>query len=508
MTSTDRCSDPAYDRGVIELGSTSPAGPAMSWMSALSEHYRRVRERYPGDELCVVFDIDGTILDLRHLVVHVLLGYDRSRGTQHFRGLVVDDITHHEDDVHALMAALDVPPGLWEAVAAYYVAHLWDDEAVLAASRPFEGVLGVIRWFQLQPGTHVALNTGRSHAMREATLTSLNKIGEASRVRFPDELLFMAGAGIEVPLAKVVALEQIAGHGLRVVAVVDNEPENLRAMAARMPPDEVLFLHADTISTSQRAPDDRLVAGRDYRLRELVPPRSVPDRVTFVWHGVNDELNLERFIASDIGWGEFDVRRDPLGRLVLRHDAFDDTPWRRDEPLLLAADAVALIVAAGRSVKLDLKEDGSTLDGAIELVSSMGIPDERLWFNAELPTLGESGFTRLRARFPGSTISSPVDFLEPLLLASAGAADRVLDILEAWGVSRPSVRWGPGTRRVLDALEIRGWETNVYDVPDLEAFLGSSLLLPTSVTADFDFPEWGYAGRGSGANGAVHRLRP
>lgn len=27
------------------------------------------------------------------------------------------------------------------------------------------------------------------------------------------------------------------------------------------------------------------------------------------------------------------------------------------------------------------------------------------------------------------------------------------------------------------------------------------VLLPTSVTADFDFPERGYAGRGSGANG-------
>ena len=100
-------------------------------MGALSEHSRRARERFPGDELCVVFDIDGTILDLRHLVVHVFLGYDRSNGTQQFRGLVV-----------ALMAALDVPPGLRESVAAYYVAHLWDDEAVLAASRPFEGVLG------------------------------------------------------------------------------------------------------------------------------------------------------------------------------------------------------------------------------------------------------------------------------------------------------------------------------------------------------------------------------
>jgi hypothetical protein len=38
-------------------------------------------------------------------------------------------------------------------------------------------------------------------------------------------------------------------------------------------------------------------------------------------------------------------------------------------------------------------------------------------------------------------------------------------------------------------------------VSDLEEFLEASLLLPTSVTADFNFPEWGYYGRGSGEGG-------
>ena len=53
-------------------------------------------------------------------------------------------------------------------------------------------------------------------------------------------------------------------------------------------------------------------------------------------------------------------------------------------------------------------------------------------------------------------------------------------------------------RGVLDAIEARGWGVNISGVPDLEAFLEASLLLPTSVTADFNFPEWGYFGRGSG----------
>jgi hypothetical protein len=46
-------------------------------------------------------------------------------------------------------------------------------------------------------------------------------------------------------------------------------------------------------------------------------------------------------------------------------------------------------------------------------------------------------------------------------------------------------------------VEELGWEINLYGVPDLESFLEAALLLPTSLTADFNFPEWNYFGRGS-----------
>jgi phosphoglycolate phosphatase-like HAD superfamily hydrolase len=122
-------------------------------MRHLSEHYERSRRRHPIDELCVVFDIDGTILDVRYFVVHVLLAYDRDRDTDHFRGLVVDDITHHEDDIDHVLGSLAAPSDVRRDVAEFYRAHLWDREAILAASRPYEGVFGVIRWFQLQTRT-------------------------------------------------------------------------------------------------------------------------------------------------------------------------------------------------------------------------------------------------------------------------------------------------------------------------------------------------------------------
>jgi hypothetical protein len=473
-------------------------------MRYLAEHYERARRRHPDDELCVVFDIDGTILDLRHVVVHVLLAYDRSRDTDHFRGLVAGDITHHEDDIDQLLGSLAVPSTVRRDITEFYRAHLWDHDAVLAASRPYEGVFGVIRWFQLQPHTQVALNTGRAHHMREDTLDSLNTLGAAYRVRFEPQLLFTTDEGDDVPTRKVAAVDELGRLGLRVIAVVDNEPENLRAMATNDPTGEILFLHADTIFKSQRLHQDRLVAGRTYRLRELVPERAFSGRVEFVWHGVNDDVNLDRFLGSEVRWAEIDVRRDPVGRLVLRHDGFDETPWRRDEPTMLAATAIHQLEAAGRSMKLDLKEGGSTLAEAVGLIEAIDIDDDRVWLNAELPALGQFGFDSLRRRFPRSTISAPMDFLVPLMLASKTATEHTLRLLRAWGISRLSLRWSPLARRLLDDFEARGWEVNLYGVPDLEAFLEASLLLPTSITADFNFPEWRYFGRGSGERGVVH----
>ena len=46
------------------------------WMRRLADHYARFRQGYPDDRLLIVFDIDGTILDLRYMVRYVLLDYD------------------------------------------------------------------------------------------------------------------------------------------------------------------------------------------------------------------------------------------------------------------------------------------------------------------------------------------------------------------------------------------------------------------------------------------------
>lgn len=477
------------------------------WMRELAALLRRMREAYPDDELCIAFDIDGTIVDTRALVVQVLLSYDRHHATTLFEGMTVEDVLAHETRIDEILEPFPLPARVRIDVREWYATHARDPEAITAAHRPYRGVLGVIRWFQLQPRTHVALNTGRSEAMRELTLSSLNALGRLHRVRFSSDLLVMNDGGEDRPAeeAKVAGLVRLRDAGYRVVAVVDNEPSNILAMAEADRAGEILFLHADTIFASQRRPLPRAVGGSVYGLSGLVDEADLGARVTLAWHGVNDVQNLRQFTTSEVRWAEVDVRRDPLGRLVLRHDSFLQTPWRRDERPVMLRDLLETLRWIGRSVKLDLKEGGDVVEEVLELTTDFGFRDDELWFNASIEALGEAGFDRIRHARPGAVRQCPIDFLVPLLLAAPHAAERVLELVAGWGITRVSLDWStPGVRDVLDAIESRGWEVNLYGVPDLEAFLEAALLLPASVTADFNFPEWHYFGLGPGRRGASH----
>jgi len=264
-------------------------------------------------------------------------------------------------------------------------------------------------------------------------------------------------------------------------------------------------LHADTIFESQRVVTPRTVRGSTYDLAELISEKELCRRVQFVWHGVNDEANLRQFLASGVHWAECDIRRDPLGRLVLRHDSFEETPWHRTEhPFRLEACLEALCERK-RSVALDL-EGGDVVERVLSIATTLDFDQDSLWFNGSIEVLGESGIQRLAEAYPAATLSVPVDFLGPLLLAAPAHAREVLATLRSWGVNRWSLDWRTtGIRELMDYLEEGGWPVNIYGIPDLEAFLEASLLLPRSVTADFNFPDWHYFGRGSGQYRAYHR---
>ena len=43
-----------------------------SWMATLASHYDDTRHSNPEDQLMIMFDIDGKILDMRYMVFYVL----------------------------------------------------------------------------------------------------------------------------------------------------------------------------------------------------------------------------------------------------------------------------------------------------------------------------------------------------------------------------------------------------------------------------------------------------
>ncbi|MHC4103066.1 MAG: HAD family hydrolase, partial [Planctomycetota bacterium] len=248
------------------------------WMQALAGQYRQTRRRYPDDELLIVFDIDGTILDMRHLVHRVLLDYDRRHGTRFFYGLQIEDIDVHENQAESLLHRLGIPQDSVHVIHEWYLRHAWSAEAILAAHEPFQGVLDIIRWFQIQPRTHVGLNTGRPETLRAETLASLNELGHEYRVQFESDLLHMNADPKQrtVVRAKAEGLGHFRDRGFRIFAVVDNEPVNIAAMSEADPDHDILFLHADTLFESKREPTPRTVSGSTYDITSLVSEQGLP----------------------------------------------------------------------------------------------------------------------------------------------------------------------------------------------------------------------------------------
>lgn len=481
----------------------------MSWMKALAEAYNTACERHPDEKLMLVSDIDGTILDMRYLVTSVLHAYDHAHGTAYFTRLKPADIEVHENDVERLLRRLELPPDARPAVIAWYLDRRWREDAIVNSHRPFPGVLPMIRWFQLQPNTTVGLLTGRPETLRTATLHSLNKVGEAHRVKFDSDVLLMNPGEWDqgVDNAKVTGLRKFREMGYHVFAVIDNEPHVLKALAEAGNETGPLLLHADTIFESRTSSMPHgVVQGKNYALADLVPDEdALPRRVQLVWHGVNDPANLKQFIASGMYWAEIDVRDDPSGEFILRHDSFDTTPALPGEEWLIYDNAVNELASSDAGIKFDIKGGANALDRVLASVAALRLSDDRLWFNADIQGIGEEGFRRIRATHPSAIVQCPIGWLTPLIEAAPDEAHRILELLVDWGMSRFSVNWtSPGARNVLETLGEWGYEVNFYGVPDLEGFLEAVVLLPCSVTSDFNFPQWNFYGLGSGQNG--HRI--
>jgi hypothetical protein len=463
-----------------------------SWMSELAAHYEATKQRFPNDKLLILFDIDGTILDMRYLVLHVLHRYDRVHGTHYFQQLGVDDITVHENQIAPLLSTLNIPVDTQAKLLHWFEAEAWSPTAMLEAHRPFAGVLEVIRWFQMQPNTAVGLNTGRLNAIRDDTLRSLNRLGQDYKVTFSNELLYMNLNAWEVPVAeaKISGIRYFQQMGYRVVAFIDNEPGNLNAVSGIDPNHEILLLHADTIFQSRPAQlPARAIPGTQYDLTDLIPEHALPRHIQLVWRTINDPGNLAQFLASDVYWGEFDVHLPANGS-----PAGQSSSWLAH--WLLLERVLWRLRNRNKGIKLNLTETESHVIGLlIELLQRYGFTGVNLWFSVNLNRLEERDFKHLTFFFPGAVIEANIDDLAPAIRHDPSGVRAKLQKYQSWGINRFGVSWyTPDLRNFVDKLTTRGFDIDIFDVKHLEAFLQAVLLSPGSITTTFNFPKWSYFG--------------
>jgi hypothetical protein len=250
------------------------------------------------------------------------------------------------------------------------------------------------------------------------------------------------------------------------------------------------------------------VSGKQYDLTELIPERSLPKHIQFVWHGVNDEANLRQFLISNVSWAEMNVRYNPWEHeIILRHDKLERPDDLTDDNFLSLDYCLKKMKKHQKKVKVDLKDGAKVIDGILDRLSYYHFSDDQIWFNANIKDIKENGFRTLKMSHPHAIIQCPIDFLIPLLSTSP---DKLRDLLlgfQGWGINRFSISWPEILKfpQILDQLTSWGMAVNIYKVPDLESFLKAVLLLPQSITSDFNFPKWNYFGRGSGENTLYHQ---
>lgn len=457
-----------------------------NWMTQLASHYNRTRDRYPDDRIMIVFDIDGTILDMRYVILYVLKAFDENHNTRHFVDLKVSDIDFHEEHIRSFLDRLNISSDDKDVISEQYKRIFWTSAAALEAHRPFRGVLEVIRWFQMQPNTYVALNTGRPESLRFQTLHTLNRLADEYRVNFDDDLLYMKPDGSEqaIPEIKVNGIQHFEREGYRICAVVDNEPENLYAVSQADPEQGILLLHADTIFKSKRARvPGHAVNGKRYDLTALVLNNTLPQHTQFVWHCTDGIKSLHQFIRSNVHWIQFDSR---FFISYLKQTSDDAGP--PDIALCLS-----LIKKHGKKIKLFLREGEVQPAEALRALSGYGFDASSICLDIGIPTVmdGNDGMKILRGEYPRVTIQCRVDHLTPLILTDPARAKETLAAIRSRGVDRFSVNWMQSRKRQIIARLLRwGSEIDIRDVYGLESFLQAALMAPSSITSHFNFLEY------------------
>ncbi len=450
-----------------------PAGP---WLRALFRHIEQARLDHPADELLVLFDIDGTLLDFRAGLIDLLERFDQEHGSSHFAGLSIEEVRLEEAPLRRLFEARQVPHHLRRELLARAERLGWSPRAVIGAHQPFLGMLEILRWFQSQPQVHVAFNTERGDERREETLQALSTLGAAYGLRFPEDLLYTGGGSFgggpsagPRSGAKVEGVRHFQRRGFRVVAVVDDRAEDLQAIRAELARPDLLLVETQGLAQA---------------LAPHAARRSSAEAPQVIWRGLEDLAGLGHFLGSPLQWAELPLERSSAGELIVARRRSNQRP-------LVLEEILGSFAQCNKGLRINLVEGGALLSRTLHALRQSGFPPERIQFSLAPDTLGRAGFQRLLEEFPGSVRAAPISFLSVVAAIAPDQARAVLKLLKDWSVERTTIAVHDPHRRVLEALAAEsGFEVELDSGDDLADYLGAVSTAPRAVLSEFGSDGW------------------
>lgn len=460
-----------------------------AWLFKLAKQYDKMRLEHATEQKVIILDIDGTILDIRHAVFHMLRQYDQRHGTEFFQNLTPSHLHTAGNAIASFLKKRRIPRKFQKSIMGTILETLYNDVAIHQHNQPHPGIFEIIRWFQMQPSTRVVLISGRCESQRATTLLTLNTLGEPYRVYFKPDMLFMrpndwAGS---VAMYKVEAVHQLQKRGFQVVAMIDSEPENLAAIDAAETIKPIFLMHSETLRFSDPLLLPRqIVSGSQYNIESMVPNHELNTQAQLVWSGIQTHDDLLLYLVSDIEWAQLDIypgmyRED----LALTANKSGGPPLQPPSRQFCLNEALHMLKTIDRSIKFNLHIEGSHIAHLLKLLSRHDFSADKLWFDVHLDMLGPFWIQQITHAFPEAIIQSPIGNHMSLLHSPVEFKSH-LNKAEAWGVNRYSLTYCQSNfRNTFLELSKLGVEVNIDGITNRQNFLQATLLEPTSITAAF-----------------------
>lgn len=387
---------------------------------------------------------------------------------------------------------------------------LLDIEPLINKKRLVLPFLRVLRWFQIQPNGAAGIIAGPEHD-RADLLKWINKVGKSTRFSLEKASLFVGERATEGarPLEQTAWFRHFQQPGRTVISTIAVQAGTLETEAVLRDGNPVLSVRVGiTAHEFARKRYQNKTYRQRFSLRNLIDENAIPDSIIPCWHGINDPQNLRQFFNSDYPWGEVDVRIEPdKNRLITRHDSFLFNRLREAERLQNLENVLKEFKRHRKNIKIDFKRGWGVVDKVVELLRKYGFRDEMLWFHGSVRVLRINGYRKLARSYPDALIQATIDRFVLFIAGMPAVGKFILDRLAGLGVNQFLLSWRSRFKTgILEKLDRWGYRVNFYKISDLEDFLQAVLFLPASITADFNFPEWDYYGRGSGQNMKWHEF--